>query len=168
MIEYATSSGLVIFEVFDESMVRKSISMSHNIMTSQGDSYIADLLSLSPTRTKFSASNGYIAVGTGWTGSNTKANTWVNTLVGTPAAIGPAYPQVQASWGNTGSNVLVVVCTYPVGSLNVVGINEAALVTAASQLPSTTCLAYAQVIPATNVTNSDTLQITWQITFLGS
>lgn len=168
MNELVQSKGVVIFDVFDEYMKLKQRSVSHNIMTNQGDSYIADLLSNTPARVKFSSGNGYIAVGTGWTGVSPKANTWVNTIVGTPAAITNGYPQLQATWGLAGSNILITLCTYAVGSLNVVGINEAALVTAATQGAATSCLAYAQVVPSTNVTSSDTLQITWQITFLGS
>lgn len=168
MNDFVSPTGYVIAEVFDKNGILKSRSENHNIMTAQGDSYIADQLSLSPVRTKFSPPNAFIAVGTGWTGINTKTNTWVNTLVGIPTPVSPGYPLLQAAWGNTGSNVLITIGLYPIGALNASGINEAALVTTASQGPTTSCLAYAQLIPPATVTSSDAFLLTWIITFLGS
>jgi hypothetical protein len=160
-------TGTVIFEVYDKDGILKQRSTNHNIITAQGDSYIADLLSLNPARVKLSAANGFIAVGTGWTGLNTKANTWVNTQVGIPTPLLAGYPQIQAPWGSVGANSLVSIGVYPIGSLNANGINEAALVTAPIQGVITTCLAYSQVIPVANVTSSDSFMITWIINFLG-
>ena len=161
-------TGKLIYELFDKDGNLKQRGENHNIVPAQGDSLIADALALTPARTKFAFGNGYMVVGTGWTGVSTKTNTWVNTQTGLPQAISAGYPQLQAAWGNAGSSTLITVATFPLASLNVVGINEAALVTASTQGASTSCLAYAQVVPTTNVTSSDTFQITWQIIFLGS
>ena len=160
-------TGYVIAEVFRDGVLMQR-SENHNIITSQGDSYIADQLSLVPVRSKFGGVNAFIAVGTGWTGISPKTNTWVNTLVGIPTPVSAGYPQLQATWGNTGSNVLVTIGTYPVGALNATGITEAALVTTPSLGPTTSCFAYAQLIPPATVTSSDTFLLTWVITFLGS
>jgi len=159
--------GLVTVKLYDKNGIIKSETQNHNIITAQGDSYIADLLSLTPARQKINATNCFVVVGTGYTGLANKTQTWVNTQTGSPQAVTTAYPQLAASWGNTGSNILNFSFTFAVGSLSVTGINEAALVSANTQSGSTTCLAYVPV-SSTNVSISDSLQITWSIQFLGS
>jgi hypothetical protein len=159
--------GQVTVRLFDKDGNLKSESVQYNIITSQGDQYIADLLSLTPARQKINATNCFVVVGTGYTGTNNKNQTWVNTQTGSPQAVTAGYPQLAGTWGNTGANILNFSFTYTVGSLSVTGVNEAALVSANIQGSSTTCLAYVQ-IASTNVAISDSLQIVWSITFLGS
>lgn len=158
----------MIARVFDFAGIMTQESINHNIVTNQGDALIADALQNTPARQRLQNANGYIVIGTGWTGVSPKANSWVNTQVGSPQTLAPGYPSLQAAWGLAGQNQVNYLVTFAPGSLSFNGINEAALVTASSQGSSTSCLTYAQITPSVNVTTSDTLQITWQITFLGS
>ncbi len=137
----------------------------HNIVTREGDALIADALLVSPTKTKVSSTNGYIQVGTGWTGNGTKTNTRCNTPTGAMKALDSGYPALTAAWGNTGDTSLTYRATFAAGALNANGINEACLLNGNGS--GANCLAYAQVFPSVNVTTSDTLQILWEITILG-
>ena len=137
----------------------------HNIVTREGDALIADALLVSPARTKVTSSNGYIQVGTGWTGNSTKTNTRCNTVTGSMKALDTGYPALNATWGNTGDTTVTYRATFAAGSLNANGINEACLLNGNGSAAN--CLAYAQITPSVNVTSSDTLQILWEITILG-
>ena len=72
------------------------------------------------------------------------------------------YPQTKGSWGAADDNVLVYVATFEAGDLNATGIDEALLGN------GTDTLAYAEINPAVDVTTSDTLEVTWELTFLGA
>jgi hypothetical protein len=161
-------TGKVIARVFNSEGKLIQESINHNIVTEQGDALIADIISNTNARQKLDNSHGYIVVGTGYTGASNKTQTWVLTAVGNAQPMDSTYPKLQGTWGNTGQNVVVYQSTYAQGALNAVGINEAALVTAFAQASSTSCLAYAQVTPATTVSPSDSLQVIWQISFQGS
>jgi hypothetical protein len=137
----------------------------HNIVTREGDALIADALLVSPQKTKVSSSNGYIQVGTGWTGNSTKTNTRCNTPTGSMKALDANYPALTAAWGSVGDTTLSYRATFAAGNLNANGINEACLLNGNSG--SANCLAYAQISPSVNVTSSDTLQVLWEITILG-
>ena len=160
-------SGKVRIQIYDESQNLKYSSENHNIVTAEGDAYIADLLSPTPTRTKITSGVGYIPVGTGWTGTNTKQNTWVNTQVGNAQVLDPSFPKTKGAWGASDDNVLQYQVTYPQGSLNVTGLNEAALTSHATNVSDNSTLAYAQITPAATVTATDVLIISWEITFEG-
>ncbi len=145
---------------------RPMIIKHHNTITNQGDGLIADLLIPNPTQNKVDATNGYMRVGTGWTGSTPKNNTGVNTPTGSFKKLDSTYPKTQAAFGSSGQNVVLYRTSFAAGDLNANGINEVALMngnTAAAK-----CLAYAQITPAVNVTSADSLQIDWQITVSGS
>jgi len=137
----------------------------HNIVTREGDALIADALLVSPTKTKISSSNGFIQVGTGWTGNSTKNNRRCNTPTGSMRALDANYPALLDVWGEPGDTVLTYRATFASGTLNANGINEAVLLNGNGQ--EANCLAYAQISPAVNVTASDTLQILWEICILG-
>jgi len=137
----------------------------HNIVTREGDALIADALLVSPVKTKVSSANGYIQVGTGWTGNSTKTNTRCNTPSGSMKALDANYPALTAAWGSVGDTTISYRATFAAGNLNANGINEACLLNGNSG--SANCLAYAQISPSVNVTSSDTLQVLWEITILG-
>jgi hypothetical protein len=137
----------------------------HNIVTREGDALIADALLASPTKSKVTSSTGYIQVGTGWTGNSTKSNTRCNAATGSMKALDANYPALTAAWGNTGDTTLSYRATFAAGTLNANGINEACLLNGNGT--GSNCLAYAQITPSVNVTNSDTLQVLWEITILG-
>jgi hypothetical protein len=160
-------TGFVRATVFDENGKIKAISENHNIVTDEGDAYVADVLSNSPARTKITAAAGYIPVGTNWTGSTPKSNTWVNTLTGTPKALSATYPLLKGAWGASNDNVLQFRALYAAGDLNAT-ITEAAITSHVSDAAGNSLLAYAQINPSAVVTTSDSLQIDWEITFLGS
>jgi hypothetical protein len=137
----------------------------HNIVTREGDALIADALLASPTKTKVTSASGYIQVGTGWTGNSTKTNTRCNTPSGTMQALDNGYPALSAAWGSAGDTTLTYRATFAAGNLAANGLNEACLLNGNSSTAN--CLAYAQLVPTTNVTASDTLQVVWEITILG-
>jgi len=137
----------------------------HNIVTREGDALIADALLASPTRTKVTSSNGFIQVGTGWTGNSTKTNTRCNTSTGSMRTLDSGYPALKAAWGSSGDTTVTYRATFAAGTLNANGINEACLLN--GNAAGSNCLAYAQINPSVNVTSSDTLQILWEITILG-
>ena len=137
----------------------------HNIVTREGDALIADALLASPTRTKVTSTNGYISVGTGWTGNSAKTNTRCNTAVGSMKQLDSSYPALKAAWGGSGDTTITYRATFAAGALNANSINEACLLN--GNTTSANCLAYAQITPSVNVTSSDTLQVLWEITILG-
>ena len=137
----------------------------HNIVTREGDALIADALLVTPNKTKVSSANGYIQVGTGWTGNSTKTNTRCNTSTGSMKLLDSGYPLLKAAWGNTGDTTVIYRATFAAGDLNANGINEACLLNGNGSTAN--CLAYAQITPSVNVTSSDTLQVLWEITILG-
>lgn len=144
---------------------RKMEQCRHNIITNEGDALLANWLTTTPTKTRITESTGRIAVGTGWTGVSTKANTGCNNQVGTRQAMDSGYPQTKGAFNATDDNVIIYRSTFAAGALNTSGIDEAALMNAATDGD---CLAYAQITPEVNITSNDTLQIEWEITFLGT
>jgi len=139
------------------------VSVNHNIVTDQGDALIADIMAETPARTKVNNTNGRMTVGTGWTGSTPKQNTACNTPTGSAEVLDATYPKLKGTWGNANDNVTQYRATFEAGDLNATGIDEVAL-------HNTTVdnLAYAQITPAVDVSSTDTLQVDWEITFLGA
>jgi hypothetical protein len=139
---------------------------NHNIVTDEGDALIADAMSDTPTQTKVDGTNGYIEVGTGFT-SESKSQTSCLTPTGSPELMDSGYPQPKGAFGAADDNVTVYVATFEAGDLNDTGIDEAALINN-STATAAECLAYAQINPAVNVGTSDTLEVTWELTFTGA
>jgi hypothetical protein len=139
------------------------ISANHNIITDQGDALVADLMTTTPARQKVDNTNGRVTVGTGWTGTNPKQNTACNTPTGSADTMEATYPKIKGAFGAANDNVVQYRVVFTAGALDATGIDEAAL-------HNTTVdnLAYAQVTPSVDVTTTDTLQVDWEITFLGS
>lgn len=142
------------------------ISINHNIVTDEGDALIADIMAESPARQKLDNAHGYIPVGTGWTGTSPKTNTFVNAISGSAKSLSATYPKLKGAWGAANDNVVQYRALYAIGDLSAT-INEAALTSGATD-GAGDCLAYAEVSPAAVVTSSDSLQIDWEITFLGA
>ena len=95
----------------------------HNIVTREGDALIADALLASPARTKVTSTNGFIQIGTGWTGNGTKNNTRCNTATGSMRALDSGFPALKAAWGSSGDNTITYRTTFSAGLLNANGIN---------------------------------------------
>jgi hypothetical protein len=154
--------GVLRWSVRDEDGQIVQQGENHNVVTAQGDALIADLMADSPARTKVDNSNGEITVGTGWTGISTKNNTGVNTLTGSPQGMESTYPKLKGSFGAANDSTVQYLAVFAAGSLDVSGIDEAALGN------GTDNLAYAEISPTVNVGLSDTLQVSWEITVLGA
>jgi hypothetical protein len=142
----------------------------HNIVTREGDALIADALLPAPAKPKVTGETGYIQLGTGWTGNSVKTNTRCNTptTVDCTTASKPldsGYPVLKAAWGQEGDNTVIYRTTFTTGQLNANGINEACLLN--GDEGTAQCLAYAQIIPAVNITAADTLQVVWELTITG-
>ena len=134
---------------------------NHNIVTDEGDAIIADLMQETPERTKVDNTNGLIGVGTGYV-SETKATDALVTQTGSDEAMDATYPVTKGAWAAADDNVIVYVSTFEAGDLNDTGIDEAILTN------GTDTLAYAQITPTVDVSTSDTLEVTWEITLLGA
>lgn len=158
--------GRVIAEVFDAEGNLKQRSVTHNIVTNEGDACIVDALSTTPTQTLFNNANAYIEVGTGYAGGG-KSQTSCATPTGSPEAMDATYPKQKGAFGAANDNVLQFKATFEAGDLNATGIDEAAILNNAVA-GSADCLAYAEISPSVNVGASDTLAITWELTFLGA
>ncbi len=143
----------------------RMISVNHNIVTDEGDALIADLMSQTPAKNKTDNTNGHIEVGTGFT-TEAKSVLSCATPTGSPEVMDASYPQQKGAFGAANDNVTVYKSTFEAGDLNATGIDEAALLNAATAAGAE-CLAYAQITPAIDVTSSDTLAITWELTFTG-
>jgi hypothetical protein len=141
----------------------RMVSVNHNIVTDQGDALVADLMCHTTARQKVDNTNGRMTVGTGWTGTTPKTNTACNTPSGSAEVMDATYPKIKGAFGAANDNVTQYRSTFEAGDLNVTGIDEVAL-------HNTTVdnLAYAQVTPTVDVATTDTLQVDWEITFLGA
>lgn len=140
---------------------REMISVNHNLVTDEGDALIADILQETPERTKVDFANGVIGVGTGWV-STVKSTDALVTQTGANEALDAGWPVTKGDWAAANDGVIVYMSTFEAGDLNDTGIDEALLGN------GTDTLAYAQITPAVNVTTLDTLEITWELTFLGA
>ena len=146
---------------------RPMIVENHNAVTNEGDAICADVLSGTAARTVFNNANARIIVGTGWTGTSIKTNTYVNTKSGQPRVMSTGYPKLKGAWGAANDSVVQYRASYTAGLLKTTGLDEAGLINAATS-SSADLLAYAEVSPSLNVSTDDTLQVDWEITFLGS
>jgi len=137
------------------------ISRHHNIVTDEGDAIIADYMQETPERTPFDNTNAVIGVGTGFV-SELKSTDTLVTQTGADEAMDATYPVTKGDWAAGDDNVIVYVSTFEAGDLNDTGIDEAILSN------GTDTLAYAEITPTVDVSASDTLEITWEITILGA
>ena len=134
---------------------------NHNIVTNEGDALVADLMQETPERTKLDNSNAVIGVGTGFS-EEAKATDALVAQTGSDEAMDATYPITKGDWAGANDSVVVWKATFEAADLNDTGIDEALLGN------GTDTFAYAQIDPAINVAVTDTLEITWEVTFLGS
>jgi len=139
----------------------------HNIVTDEGDALIADLMAETPVKTKVDNTNGYVEVGTGWTGTGTKQNTSCNTPTGNPEQMDATFPKLKGTWGDIDDNVIQYQVVFEAGDLGANDINEAALINNVV-VASADCLSYGQLSPAVDIGAADSLKVEWELTFLGA
>jgi hypothetical protein len=170
MKEVTGLKGVVRYRLFDKDGNLKQEGKGCNIVTTQGDNYFVDQLSDSG-----GAAISLIALGTG-TAAVGKADTWVGGPFsgnGTITAGGGSVAAVTNA-GTPGN--LEYMGTFAAGYATQDGITRAILI---NMNPSadgngtpngstTFCVAHGTVSPTVNKGASDTLVITWDITFLGS
>lgn len=142
-------------------MGRLMISKNHNIVTNEGDALLVDMLVTTGTQTAVDNANGVIGVGTGFV-SETKTTDALVTQTGANEQMDATYPKQKGAFLAADDGVIQYRSTFEAGDLNDTGIDEALLGN------GTDTLAYAEITPAVNVTTSDTLQVDWELTFLGS
>jgi len=140
---------------------RQMISINHNIVTSEGDALVADLMQETPERDKVDNTNGTVQVGTGFT-TEGKGSDALTTPTGSAEAMDATYPITKGDWSAANDDTIVYVVTFDPGDLNDTGIDEAILSN------GTDTLAYAEITPTVDVATADTLEVTWEITFLGA
>lgn len=140
--------------------------VNHNIVTDQGDAMIADIMSQTPTQTKVDNTNGHIEVGTGWTGTTPKQNEVCNTSVAVEV-MDATYPKQKGAFGAANDSTTQYRASFEAGEAQATDLDEAALLNNITPA-SADCLAYAQITPSVTVGASDTLQVDWEITYLGA
>lgn len=140
---------------------RLMISENHNIVTDEGDALIVDMLVTTGTQTAVDNSNGKIGVGTGFV-TELKTTDALVTQSGSDEEMDATYPLQKGAFLAANDNTIVYRATFDAGDLNDTGIDEALLGN------GTDTLAYAEITPTVDVTTNDTLQVDWELTFLGS
>lgn len=140
---------------------RLMISENHNIVTDEGDALVADIMQETPERTKVDETNGKIGVGTGFV-TELKSTDALVTQAGSDEEMDATYPKTEGDWAGADDNVVQYRATFEAADLDDTGIDEALLGN------GTDTLAYAEISPPVNVTVADTLQVDWELTFLGS
>jgi len=140
---------------------KEMISINHNIVTSEGDALLVDALTTTPTQTLMNNANAVIGVGTGYS-SAVKGTDALVTQSGSSEAMDATYPLQKGAFAAANDSTLVFKSTFEAGDLDATGIDEALLGN------GTDTLAYAEITPVVNITTADTLEITWEITFLGA
>jgi hypothetical protein len=134
---------------------------NNNIVTDVGDALIADQAQETPEKTKLDEANAVIGVGTGYT-EEVKGSDALETQVGSDEAMDTNYPQTKGAWAAGDDNVIVYVSTFEAGDVTSADLDEAILTNGSETM------AYAEITPKITVGADDTLEITWEITFLGS
>lgn len=135
--------------------------VNYNIVTDEGDALIADLMQVTPERVKLDGT-AIIGVGTGFV-SETKSVDALVTQTGSDETIDATYPKTKGDWAASEDNVVQYRAVFEAGDLNDTGIDEAIL---QSTTPDT--MAYAEITPTVDVSTVDTLQVDWELTYLGS
>ena len=135
--------------------------VNHNIVTNEGDALIVDMLSTTGTRTAVDNASGVIGVGDGFISALKTTDALVNQI-GSDEAMDATYPKQKGAFLAADDNVIQYRSTFEAGDATGTGLDEALLGN------GTDTLAYAEISPAVNKGASDTLQIDWELTFLGS
>jgi hypothetical protein len=144
-----------------------AISEWHNIMTDQGDAIIADIMSQTPARQKPDNTHCWTICGTAYSGTTPKARIWVVTPTGSSQLQDATYPKQKGAFGAANDNVTQYRVTFAPGAFGTVTINEALMATGSTSGAGDS-LTYGAVSPSASVTALDSLQIQWEITYLGA
>jgi hypothetical protein len=134
---------------------------NNNIVTNEGDALIVDMLVTTGTRTAVDNANGVIGVGDGFVSALKTTDALVNQI-GSDKAMSATYPKQKGAFAATDDNVIQYRSIFAAGEATGTGLDEALLGN------GTDTLAYAEISPSVNKGASDTLQIDWELTFLGS
>jgi len=162
--------GVVRYKLFGPDGKVKQVGESNNIVTTQGDNYFVDQLS-----DRGAATINLMVLGTG-TADVAKANTWVSGyFAGNGSAVagdGTVGPITNAG---TPAN-LQLVGTFGAGYATQNGItrvlytnmNPAADGNGTPNGSTTFAIAHGTISPTVNKGSTDSLVVTWDITFLGA
>lgn len=162
--------GIVRYKLFDKDGNLKQTGKGCNIVTTQGDNYFVDQLSDSG-----GGAVDLIALGTG-TDAVAKGDTWVSgPFSANGSAVGTAGGVSAATNSGTPGN-LQYIGTFSAGYATQDGITRAILTNLDPSADgngtpngsTTFCVAHGTVSPTVNKGASDTLVITWDISFLGA
>ena len=134
---------------------------NHNIVTNEGDALIVDMLVTTGTQTAVDNANAVIGVGTGFV-TELKTTDALVTQTGIDEGMEATYPKQKGAFAAADDGVIQYRVVFEAGDLNDTGIDEALLGN------GTDTLAYAEITPVVNVTTADTLQVDWELTFLGA
>ncbi len=152
---------------FQKIMRRSSLmaGVNHNIVTNEGDAMIADIMAETPARVKIDNTNGYIEIGTGFVSEAKTVELCVTQVA--IQDMDATYPKLKGTWGNTDDNVTQYRVTFAAGEGTGIDIDEGCLGNNAVAATGD-ALAYAEITPKVTVGASDTLQVDWELTYLGA
>lgn len=158
--------GKLSYKLFDEEGRIKQEGEDPNLVVTEGDVYICDKLAVTPA---FTPIISHTVLGIGWVGA-AKTDTWVTTFfAGNSKAMNTGFPQVVSATGS----VLRYRSAFAAGEATQDGINEAVLSTAVANADGSKpaghkILAHGQLAPVVNKGAADTLEVTWEVQFLGA
>jgi len=162
--------GIVRYQLFDKDGNLKQEGKGCNIITTQGDRYYVDQLSdIGAVAVKL------IALGTG-TNDVAKADTWVSGFYADNGTVTAGGGSVIAKTNAGTPANLQYVGTFAAGYATQDGITRAILTdldpsadgNGTPNGSTTFCVAHGTISPTVNKGASDTLVITWDVTFLGA
>jgi hypothetical protein len=143
-------------------------SVHHNVVTRQGEAIIVDAMDSFPELVKPERDSGYMQIGLGWNGKNTKHQKRCNK----PIAIKELYTSPTVWYylddeddDGEEPNLIRYRATFKQGELIANGINECCILNGNDD--EALSFAYAQITPALNVAKNDMLDIVWEIQVLG-
>lgn len=170
MKEVTGLKGVIRYKLFDKDGNLKQEGKGSNIVTTQGDRYFVDQLSdVGGVAVKL------ICLGTG-TANVAKADTWVSGYYSDNGSAAAGKGSVAAATNSGTPANLQYVGTFAAGYATQTGITRALLTNLSASADgngtpngtTTFAVAHGTVSPTVNKGASDTLVVTWDITFLGA
>ncbi|MDR0908730.1 MAG: hypothetical protein LBM77_03090 [Spirochaetaceae bacterium] len=143
-------------------------SVHHNVVTRQGEAIIVDAMDSYPDLVKPERDSGYMQIGSGWNGKNTKHQKRCNKPIAIKEfSTSPTVWYYLDDEDDDGEepNLVRYRATFKQGELVANGINECCILNGNDD--EALSFAYAQITPALNVAKNDMLDIVWEIQILG-
>jgi len=133
---------------------------NHNTLTLTGMDMIVDWMMDKNIYAKLKENNSFIQLGKGWTGTYGIKNNRCNTPLNSFYPLDKGYPK-EGKNERTELGTILFRWTIHAGQLEAEGINEVILLNGNTE--SAKSFAYAEIRPALNIQNQDSLVIEWEM-----